>query len=391
MPSFHLGGGNGFNAYSGNNHGNRDFTSRRHFGVGNFSSYDTSFEHTPYDDYRDYGRELKLFLELYASYVTLVGNVMSSFDEKSLNGLTSFCESFIKELSTIASSLIVVTKMITRFTWEACSSHFEFAHKSTILYSSFEVVYGVNLLMSFDLLPLSIDYALRFGKMKNMEYFKYIHIRNHDAIAIFHKMFGIKRLVFYPDGWDWSYFRNNHSPSHPMIKLDGRGKAPLHILECFSLGPMTRDQRKKLKLHEDNNMLAYMEDALKSKIEEFDATLPPMASLPLASPVGFCQHHLGGKTPTADSRFYPAITGFLLEYLNLKSSIEVLQEKEREKIFFSNQLGDSGFSPRDKSGFKHQVSSAVAGERFHILPINPPLVMAERIMVDYAQLSIFGA
>ncbi|KAI5676637.1 hypothetical protein M9H77_07587 [Catharanthus roseus] len=88
-------------------------------------------------------KELKLFLELYASYVTLVGNMIKfldefillpyckeeldgpsllketrAFDEKSLSGLTSFYEIFIKELSTIASSLIVVTKMITGFTWE---------------------------------------------------------------------------------------------------------------------------------------------------------------------------------------------------------------------------------------------------------------------------------
>ncbi|KAI5671898.1 hypothetical protein M9H77_12262 [Catharanthus roseus] len=33
MHSFHHGGGNGFNAYGGNNHGNGDFTSRRHVGV----------------------------------------------------------------------------------------------------------------------------------------------------------------------------------------------------------------------------------------------------------------------------------------------------------------------------------------------------------------------
>ncbi|KAI5668630.1 hypothetical protein M9H77_18483 [Catharanthus roseus] len=32
-------------------------------------------------------------------------------------------------------------------------------------------------------------------------------------------------------------------------------------------GPITRAQRKKLKIHEDNGMVAYMEEALKSKLQ----------------------------------------------------------------------------------------------------------------------------
>ncbi|KAI5668634.1 hypothetical protein M9H77_18487 [Catharanthus roseus] len=56
MHSLHLGGGTGFNAYGGNNHGNGNFTPRRHVGVGNFSSYAKSFEHTSYEDYVGYGR-----------------------------------------------------------------------------------------------------------------------------------------------------------------------------------------------------------------------------------------------------------------------------------------------------------------------------------------------
>ncbi|KAI5666856.1 hypothetical protein M9H77_16709 [Catharanthus roseus] len=39
MHNFYHGCGNGFNAYGGNNHGIRNLTSRRHVGVGNFSSY----------------------------------------------------------------------------------------------------------------------------------------------------------------------------------------------------------------------------------------------------------------------------------------------------------------------------------------------------------------
>ncbi|KAI5672249.1 hypothetical protein M9H77_12613 [Catharanthus roseus] len=56
MHNFHHGGGNRVNAYGGINNGNRKFTPRRHVGVGNFSSYAKSFEHTSYDDYGGYGR-----------------------------------------------------------------------------------------------------------------------------------------------------------------------------------------------------------------------------------------------------------------------------------------------------------------------------------------------
>ncbi|KAI5667895.1 hypothetical protein M9H77_17748 [Catharanthus roseus] len=45
MNNFHHGGGNGVNAYGGNNHGNGSFTSKRHNGVDNFSSSAKSYGH----------------------------------------------------------------------------------------------------------------------------------------------------------------------------------------------------------------------------------------------------------------------------------------------------------------------------------------------------------
>ncbi|KAI5676949.1 hypothetical protein M9H77_07899 [Catharanthus roseus] len=54
--NLHHGGGNGFNAYGGVNHGNGNFTPRKHVGVDNYSSYASSFEHTSYDEYGGYGR-----------------------------------------------------------------------------------------------------------------------------------------------------------------------------------------------------------------------------------------------------------------------------------------------------------------------------------------------
>ncbi|KAI5677098.1 hypothetical protein M9H77_08048 [Catharanthus roseus] len=92
------------------------------------------------------------------------------FEEKSFHGFT------------------IVTKKIPRFTWETCSRHLEFAHKPTILYSSFEV-----------------DYFLRFGEGQKLEHLKYIHFKNHDALATNNKKFGRRRLVFGPRGLGWGF------------------------------------------------------------------------------------------------------------------------------------------------------------------------------------------
>ncbi|KAI5676543.1 hypothetical protein M9H77_07493 [Catharanthus roseus] len=56
MHNFHHDGGNGFNVYGWNNHGNGNFTLRRQVGGGNFSFYVKSSEHTSYDDNGCYAR-----------------------------------------------------------------------------------------------------------------------------------------------------------------------------------------------------------------------------------------------------------------------------------------------------------------------------------------------
>ncbi|KAI5672109.1 hypothetical protein M9H77_12473 [Catharanthus roseus] len=48
---------------------------------------------------------------------------------------------------------------------------------------------------------LSINHALRFGEVKRMEYFKYIHFKNHNALATNNKEFGKIRFVFDLGGW----------------------------------------------------------------------------------------------------------------------------------------------------------------------------------------------
>ncbi|KAI5676957.1 hypothetical protein M9H77_07907 [Catharanthus roseus] len=60
------------------------------------------------------------------------------------------------------------------------------------------------------------------------------------------------------------------SSIHRAFEKGPKGSVP-HWANCIE--EITRAQRKKLKLQEDNNMNAYMEDILKNKIEEFDRAI----------------------------------------------------------------------------------------------------------------------
>ncbi|KAI5652235.1 hypothetical protein M9H77_29422 [Catharanthus roseus] len=62
---------------------------------------------------------------------------------------------------------------------------------------------------------------------------------------------------------------------------------------------ISRAQRKNLKLQEDNNMNAHMEDALRSKNEEFDGQGKPPKLFPMCSI----------SNPPANGRVAPSVAG----------------------------------------------------------------------------------
>ncbi|KAI5677778.1 hypothetical protein M9H77_08728 [Catharanthus roseus] len=292
MHNFYYSGCNGFNAYNGNNHGYGNFTPKRYNGVGNFSSYANSFEHTSYDDYGDYGRvntrydsykhtpydcyekvmnnasiesivvgfglggalfdilhdkyfylkelllkdfenQMGTYLELikvnplafeksilrneaferickyfvvehlyyhkpfkdwflnlfilqngtFLGYVVSflgfeVGENMvqaihdwliskSAVEEKSFYGLATFYRKYIKDFSSISSSLMDVPEKKAETTWIICLFLIDFAsnqaYYSTTLSSSLGVDYGFKLLMSFDLIPFYKKYPTANG------------------------------------------------------------------------------------------------------------------------------------------------------------------------------------------------------------------------------------
>ncbi|KAI5677804.1 hypothetical protein M9H77_08754 [Catharanthus roseus] len=148
------------------------------------------------------------------------------------------------------------------------------------------VDYDFKLLMSFDMLSLSIDHALSLeGKIK-MEFVKLIPFKNHEGNEVNHKKFGMTRLVFDPGG-----------------------------------------PGKKLKIHdaiEENGMVIYMENVLKKKVEGFTdqgkaskllsiyknknhsrdkltATGTPTPTLS----IDFGRNRFGSQHPTAFGRFPP--------------------------------------------------------------------------------------
>ncbi|KAI5667909.1 hypothetical protein M9H77_17762 [Catharanthus roseus] len=94
------------------------------FGVGHL------YYHRPFKEW-----DVKSYANI-GKYVFCVE--MSAFEMGSFHGLTRFYVRFIKDLSTIARSLVDVTK---KMTGETRSPHLEFSYHSSILYFSFEVDY----------------------------------------------------------------------------------------------------------------------------------------------------------------------------------------------------------------------------------------------------------
>ncbi|KAI5677784.1 hypothetical protein M9H77_08734 [Catharanthus roseus] len=102
---------------------------------------------------------------------------------------------------------------------------------------------------------------------------------------------------------------------------------------------MTRAQRKKLKLHEDNDMIAYKEETLKRKIEEFEGQRKLPKLFKICSIVKEQSREQFGP-PYCHGRLAAIVTDrFLLASLGrqdpycrrieaTKSSIEILHSKE---------------------------------------------------------------
>ncbi|KAI5675841.1 hypothetical protein M9H77_06791 [Catharanthus roseus] len=97
----------------------------------------------------------------------------SAFEEESFRGSTSFYKKFNKELNILVSPLVDVAKRRLVFHGNFVYSFLRvLAIKLLILLLFlflFEIDYGDNFLMSFSLVPLSIDHVLSLDKVTKME------------------------------------------------------------------------------------------------------------------------------------------------------------------------------------------------------------------------------
>ncbi|KAI5682759.1 hypothetical protein M9H77_03987 [Catharanthus roseus] len=315
-------------------------------------------------------KELKLFLAFYAFFVTLVRNVMVStftcdltFDIDHMLKCSSPCAYFVKQLlvniarikpsyhdlellhDNLFFDLLVADfssfcasmwsrihiffgssvesgydERVSWFPWSLYSDfHAKFKgelvencdYESSFLYAFMQNFDG--LYNEFSSPPNgwissenNQDHALSLIEKKKRSLSKYILFKDHDAIDVNNLKLAMERLVFDPGGWAWCNFGNNRLPSHHMTKgsfayLEEALKSKIEgfegqkqVTKLFSMCSISKDQTR---------------EQLEKKMAKSwkGATLPPIVALGLPSFVGLCRHNSEGMTPTADGRFYPII------------------------------------------------------------------------------------
>ncbi|KAI5653401.1 hypothetical protein M9H77_30588 [Catharanthus roseus] len=142
---------------------------------------------------------LDTFIENHNDFVFLINLFWliskTAFEEKSFHGLAIFYRKYIKDFSTIASSLMDVPEKKTRFSWQNCLHFNAIASNqvpySTTLYFSLEVDYG---------------YVLCLEEKTNMKLIKYIHSKNQDIVHANNKKFRMKQFAFHLRGLGWGHF-----------------------------------------------------------------------------------------------------------------------------------------------------------------------------------------
>ncbi|KAI5653317.1 hypothetical protein M9H77_30504 [Catharanthus roseus] len=213
MHSSYHGDGNGFNVYGGKNYGNGNFTSKRHNGVGNFTFYAKSFEHTSYDDYGGYGR----------ANTRYDNHEHSLYDFAKVEILKqSMIEEFSK-VNELPQATIEVEESVALHAKEEISNveHCDLMRDENLEKESIEIkekerVEEKERLCIFDSIPiiskdsehfecsnkkeseLQKTHALRSDQNKKVDFVKYTYSKDHNAIDANNKTFGINRFVFGP-------------------------------------------------------------------------------------------------------------------------------------------------------------------------------------------------
>ena len=125
--------------------------------------------------------------------------------------------------------------------WEECLPHVEFAYNravhSTTQYSSFEIIYGFNLLTPLDLTPLPLSERTNLNGQQKVDFVKRLHekarlnIEKRTAQIVQHGNKGRRKLMFEPGDWVWLHLRKERFPIQRHSKLSSRGDGPYQVLE----------------------------------------------------------------------------------------------------------------------------------------------------------------
>ncbi|KAI5658531.1 hypothetical protein M9H77_27324 [Catharanthus roseus] len=260
MYNFHHGGGNGFNANGGNNHGNGNFTFRRHVGVG--------IE----DKGRNNEKELGNFLKNLPISLSLNPSLM--YYEVSFLGLDVFrvlsfsCE-YIRRFCAISfgGGLFLVIPYVSKCPSFHAFLEDSFLHSGSMFNPSCHD-FGVmnNASIESIVVGFGLDgHVLYLDEKTNMKLIKYIQCKNHDIVNANNWLFGMKHLDFHAEGKD----SRTYLFKGGVDDVNRKSQAPLEM----RLGPLTRAEGKKLKIHDanvDNGRVVYMENTLKKKLEGFE-------------------------------------------------------------------------------------------------------------------------
>ncbi|RDY03871.1 Tf2-9, partial [Mucuna pruriens] len=116
--------------------------------------------------------------------------------------------------------------------WEECLPHLEFSYNRTIqstYYSSFEVVYGFNPLIPFDILTLPTNKHANLDGMQKEKFVRELHVKRNEQYARQANKGCV--MTFEPGDCIWVHRKKERFPTQRKYKLQPRGDGTFQVLK----------------------------------------------------------------------------------------------------------------------------------------------------------------